>query len=77
MKLSQKESETKENPHRAVRLLRALMSLNYPDGPYLGLTLPLPLTDGLPVPLTLALPHPYAPSVCHRCPLGPHCCPTA
>lgn len=27
--------------------------------------------------LTLALPLPCVPSVCHQCPLGPHCCPMA
>ena len=47
--------------------------------PHLGLptTLPLPPTDGLTAPLTLALPHCCAPSLCHRCVLGPHGCPTA
>lgn len=79
MKLPQEETESKENPHGAVRALRALMGLSCPDGPHLGLptTLPLPLRDGLTTPLTLALSHRCASSVCQQCPLGPHCCPVA
>jgi len=75
MKCPREDKETKENWYCAVRLLRALMSLNCPDGPHLGLptTLPLTLMDGMTALLTL--PHRCAPSVCHRCLLGPHCCP--
>lgn len=79
MKLPQEESKTKENPHHAGKLLRALMSLNCPVWAHLGLpnTLPLPLMNGLTAPLTLALTHPCAPSVCHQHLLGPPCCPMA
>lgn len=79
MKLPQEESKTKENPHHADRLLRALMSLNCTVWPHLGLptTLPLPLMNGLTAPLTLALTHCCAPPVCHQCLLGPPSCPMA